>query len=284
VVSVNYQLIGANGDAITFDNSNFVLNPGMAGFGIPPTEVRIAPSAKNGGLWRNTKRGVRDLDLPITVLGNNRADVQAKLRRLAKLTQDVKGPTVLRALYSNGQVLTMEVHYTAGAESQWGESAGMTFCEWLLSFQAPDPFWESTAVESFTITSGASGRGLLPELTKLKLISSQALGEITVDNTGDVSAQPIWLIRGPLESLTITSGLESFGINTPILAGEVITIDTSNKTVVDDTGANRYAILSPAPKFFTITPGISSISIIGEGTTTETDITCTYRLRFEVVH
>jgi len=284
MVDVNYSIKGGNGDTITFDNSEYVLNPGMLGFGIPPTQVRIADSAADGGLWRNTKRGVRDIDLPITILGDDRADVEEKLRRLAKLTQDRLGPTVLNANYSDLTSLTMEVHYTGGAESQWGETEGQTWCQWVMSFQAPDPFWESTTVESFSVTSGNTGRGLLPQLTKLRVTSSQAIGTVEIDNTGDVAAYPVWRIRGPVTNLVISNGTQSFGLAVPVLLGETITIDTENATVVDDTGANRYADLLPAPKLFLILPGESSISVNGIEADTNTEITCTYSLRYEVVH
>jgi hypothetical protein len=284
MVSVNYSLIGGNGDVIEFDNESFILNPGMLGFGIPPTEVRIADSAGDGGFWRNTKRGVRDLDLPITVLGDDRDDVQDKLRQLAKLTQDKLGPTILKADYSDETSLTMAVHYVGGAESQWGEDEGLTWCKWVLSFQAPSPFWQSTDIESFSVTSGNTGRGLLPELTKLKLTSSQAVGTVNIDNTGDVAAFPIWRIRGPISNLVISNGLQSFGLAVPVALGETITINTETGIVTDDTGANRYADLLPAPKLFSIPPGESVVTVNGVDADENTIITCSYQLRFEVVH
>ena len=284
MVDVNYSIKGGNGDTIVFDNETYVLNPGMLGFGIPPTQVRIAESATDGGLWRNTKRGVRDIDLPITIFGADRAEVEENLRRLAKLTQDRLGATILNAVYTDATTLTMAVHYTGGAESQWGESEGQTWCQWVMSFQAPDPFWESTTVESFSVTSGNTGRGLLPQLTKLRVTSSQAIGTVEIDNTGDVAAFPIWSIRGPVTNLVISNGTQSFGLSVPVLLGETITINTELGTVVDDTGANRYSDLLPAPKLFAILPGESSISVNGIEADTNTVITCSYSLRYEVVH
>jgi len=67
--------------------------------------------------FRHAKRGVRNLDLPITILGTDRADVQAKLRRLAKLTQNKAGPLKLRANYSDGVSLELQTYYTGGLRS-----------------------------------------------------------------------------------------------------------------------------------------------------------------------
>lgn len=286
MVDVNFSLTGGNGDKITFDNENFVLNTGLSGISsIPATQVRIDPSAGNGGVWRNSKRGVRDVDLPITVLGTDREDVESKLRRLARLTQDALGQTVLAAEYSDGSSLTLGLHYVGGAETgAWGSDTGSTWCRWVMSFQAPTPYWESTTVQTFSVTSGNTGRGLLPELSRLKVSSSQALGTVSITNSGDVAAYPVWTITGPITDLTITSGALSFGFNTPLISGQTITVDTETGLVTDDAGANSYAILNAAPKLFAIQPGTSSITVLGTDTTSATRVSCSYALRYEVVH
>jgi phage-related protein len=284
MVNINYSLVGSNGDTIVFDETNFVLNSGMTGFGIAPTEVRIAQSANEGGIWRYTKRGVRDVDLPITILGTDREDVQSKLRRLARLTQDKKGPTELVADYENDESLKLVLHYTGGAESQWGESAGMTWCTWLMSFQAPMPFWESSTEQTFSVTSDNRGRGLLPQLSKLKITNSENLGTVNIESTADVDVFPTWIIQGPITGLVISNGLQSFGFNRTIASGEIITLDTEFGTVIDQDGDNLYSILNPAPKLFTFAPGDTTIEVSGTDVNSETLIRCNYALRFEVVH
>lgn len=284
MTTVNYSLIGSNGDEIEFDYSNYVLNPDFLGFGIPPAEVRIEDSAGDGGVYRHSKKGVRDIDMAVTILGTDRADVQSKLRRLSRLLQDSSGPTQVVANYSDGTSLILEAHYVGGAESQWGSSAGLIWNRWLLSFQCPTPYWESGTTEEFTVTTGNTGRGLLPQLTKLKLTSSQVFGVITVDNQGDVPAYPIWYLRGPLSDITITNGTQSFSLEENILDGETITINTETGEVTDDLGNNRYNILAPAPKLFRIPPGVSSVSINAVAGTTAAEARLEYSPLFEVVH
>jgi hypothetical protein len=284
MVNINYSLVGSNGDTIVFDETNFVLNTGMAGFGIAPTQVRIAQSANDGGIWRYTKRGVRNVDLPITILGTDREDVQTKLRRLARLTQDKKGPTELVADYENDGSLKLVLHYTGGAESQWGESAGMTWCTWLMSFQAPMPFWESSTEQTFSVTSDNRGRGLLPQLSKLKITNSENLGTVNIESTADVDVYPTWTVEGPITGLVISNGTQSFGFNRTIASNETITLDTEFGTVRNQNGDNLYSILNPAPKLFTFAPGNTTIEVSGTDVNSDTLIRCNYALRFEVVH
>lgn len=282
MVSVNYSLVGSNGDTIEFDYSSYILNPEFTGFGIPTAEVRIEASAGDGGVFRHSKRGVRSVDMAITVLGTDRADVQSKLRRLSRLLQDSSGPTRIVATYSDNTSVFLEGHYVGGAESQWGSDAGLVWNRWALSFQCPNPFWRSSIVQQFTIGTGDTGRGLLPQLTKMKVSSSQTLGVVQVNNQGDVAAYPIWEITGPVTNIVISNGTQSFGFD-QVLPGEVFYVNTETGTVTDVAGTNQYAKLKPAPKLFVIPPGISSMSVTGlsdQGFLTK----LTYSPRFEVVH
>lgn len=284
MVDVNYALVGSNGDTITFGYSDYVLNPEFTGFGIPPAQLRIEESAGDGGVYRHSKKGIRTIDMPITVLGTDRSDVQTKLRRLGRLIQDTSGPTILQANYSDGETLELTAYYAGGAESQWGTDAGLTWCRWVLTFQCPSPYWESNITEEFTVSAGITGRGLLPQLTKLQLTSSQVFGVITVDNDGDVPAYPIWTITGPISELEISNGTVGFSFNSTVNAGEIIIVDTKLGTVVDTADVNRYSLLDAAPKLFRIEPGETSITVNGTNATTASQVKLSYSPLYEVVH
>jgi len=285
MVTVNYSLVGANGDTIVFDDESFVLNPGMSGFGIPNTSVRIAQSAGDGGVWRHSKRDIRELDIPVTIFGSDRNEVQEKLRRLAKITQDKTGPTQLIATYSDSKQLKLEMHYVAGGESKWGgDDSGVTWCRWVLSFRAPQPYWVSTSTESFSIRSGNTGRGLLPELSKLKVSSSSSLGIVIVSSSADVEAYPVWTITGPVTDFVASNGTQSFSIPGAIDSGQTIYVNTQTGEVTDNSGANLYSRLGTAPKLFPIQPGTTTIEVTGLATDNNTRIVCDYALRYEVVH
>lgn len=284
MVDVTYSLEGANGDVIVFDQQEFVLANGIIGFGISATNVRIDSRAGDGGTFRFSKRDVRDIDLPVVVFGDDRADVQAKLRRLNKILQDKEGPAKLRATYLDATNLFIEVHYVGGGETQWNNTeAGLTFARWVLQLRAPNPFWISGIEEEFLIATGSTGRGLLPELTKMKLSSPNALGSITFVNAGDVQAFPIYEITGPLNNLEVKRGTQSFAF-AQVLAGETITIDTETASVTDQDGVNVYAKLSPAPKLFSLPPGESTVQVFGTALSGDFQVKMRYSPRFEVIH
>lgn len=286
MVDIAMSLIGANGDEISLDPlSDYVLTTGALGFGIPATSVRIDESAADGGVWRNSKRGVRQIDLPVTIFGNNRNDVEGKMRRLSRLIQDKSGATTLRANYASGEEWDIRVHYVGGAESQYGATGNETWVQWVLSFQAPDPYWTRFVSESYYLGTGVTGRSLIPDLAEMRVSSSQAIGVIEIENSGDVESYPRWQLRGPIDNITVTSNTgQSWSYVEPILLNETIFVDTYAGTVVNQLGENMYANLGVAPKLFRIPAGTSTLNVTATGATSDTLISMFYQPRKEVVH
>ncbi|BAU99612.1 phage tail domain-containing protein [Aurantimicrobium minutum] len=287
MVNVTLSLVGANGDEIVFtDAGDYVLTTGLSGMGIPSTSVRIDDSASDGGVWRFSKRGIREMDLPVVVFGTDRVTVESNLRRLSNLLHDKSGGTVLRASYSTGEVWELtQGHYVAGAETTKGEDANVAWSRWVLSMQFANPFWIRQQAESFSVAVPGTGRSLIPDLAELRVTGSQAIGEIEIENLGDVEAYPVWSFQGPADAVSVTSqnGL-SFEYAAPIATGSTITVNTAAGTVVDEDGVNQYANLAVAPKLFTLPAGNSSVTVEAVGADANTLISLYYQPRKEVVH
>jgi hypothetical protein len=286
MVANTFSLIGANNDVIRLDGSDgFYLTTGLTGTGIPATNVRIDPSAADGGVWRNTRKGVRQLDLPVFVIGTTNTDVESKLRRLSKILQDRAGATTLRAEYGSGERWSIKGHYTGGAETQFGGEAGELWAKWVLSIQCPDPYWTRDSSESYSLGAGATGRSLIPDLAELRISSSQAIGEMDVENSGDVSSYPVWQIRGPVDSFTMTSQAgESFTYDGSFLSDTTVTINTKVGTVTDNNGDNMYSNLTASPRLFQIPAGNTIITVTATGADEDTLISMFYQPRKEVLH
>jgi hypothetical protein len=293
MVKLDIILIGGNDDTIHLDGSEDVyLNTGFRGTGIAPTSVRLQNSAGDGATWKSTRRTQREIDLPLTVLGASREAVEGTLRRLSAALSDRNKAPRLRALYSDGTgPFDIQVHYTGGAETVWGEEAGEMFCRWPITVTAPDPYWTSVDSESSFLGADPDPRGLLPRLANLPVKSSQVIGAFAVENAGDVDAFPVWTFRGPMDEVTVTSVTgQSFAYNAAILEDETITIDTFHGTVVDQDDVNQYGNLGPSPKLFSIPAGRSIVNVEATGTSPGVDgvgaslITCSYKPRREVIH
>lgn len=287
MVNVIFSLVGSNGDEIVFDNdSNYLLTEGLTGIGIPATSVGFKESASDGALWNSSKRGIREVDLPLVILGETRDEVEINLRRLSNLLQDRRGGTILRASYSGGEVWELQDgHYTGGAETVRGSGSTSHWQRWGITMQFGNPFWVRQEPESISVGSSGSSRSLIPNLAEMRVTGSQVTGNIPIENVGDVDAYPVWKFFGPFDSVQITSqdGL-SFKYTGTITAGQSITVDTEKGTVVNQAGVNKYANLSPSPKLFTIPPGASEVGVVAIGSDANTIISLYYQPRKEVVH
>lgn len=286
-MALSMTLTGANADTISFDDENYVVEIGARGFGIPSPILRIDPSASNGGTYRFSKRDVREIDLPLAILGNSQEETEAKLRRLSNILRD---KAVLAVTYENGEVWTLDVYLAGGGQTQFGSTGNDYFCQWDLILQAPQPFWQSTAPISISIIADTTNRGLLgtgtspKSLAFLRVKTSQAFGTVTITNTGDVNAPAIWTLKGPSTLATFSLGGVGFTFTDSLSSSETITIDCEAGTVKDQTGANRYSGLGSAPKLFSIPPGTQTMTISVTGATSNTKVQGYFASRREVLH
>lgn len=287
VDNITISLKGENGDTITFDNQTYVLATGLRGFGIPNPLLRIDKSASDGGVFRFSKRDIRELDLPVVVLAYSEADVEVNLRRLANI---LRGKVTIRASYTTGEAYELVTYFNGGAETVFGEDGNKQLCRWTITLQAPQPFWTSVTPQTFSVSATTGTRGLLgtssgfATLSALRVKSSQTLGTVALENVGDVATPPTWVITGPAASVSVSLNGTSFSYTSSIAAGEVITINTELGTVTDASGVNKYAGLGTAPKFFLIPSGKSTVSITATGSDANTRIAGYFSPRREVIH
>lgn len=284
MVDIQITLIGQDDQILLDHGGDFILTTGTIGFGLTPTEVRIEPSASDGGIFRFSRRNTRELDLPIVIFGDDRDTVEANLRRLSKILRET--PFKIRATYDTGEEWDLEGIYVGGGETQYGSDAGKEYCRWVVQVQCPQPFWVSSSSISYAVGSGDAGRSLIPWLAEMRVSSSQAIGAISIENPGDVDSYPVWTLKGPFDQATITNadGSLEYVYDSPVALGETITVDTRTGTVTNIAGANMYSNLGPSPKLFAIPAGTSQATITATNTTSNTFISLSFQPRKEIVH
>jgi hypothetical protein len=282
---VNISFVLSNGaESISLEGPDYYLETGVTGFGIPQPLLRIDPSAGDGGQFRYLKREVRELDLPITVLSIEGDNLEPKLRKLARI---MSGKFTLTANYADGQIWFIDLYLAGGANTTFGESGNKKFAKWVVSAKAPQPFWQSKEPINFSIIADTVDRGLLGEdtsLSELKIKSGQAVGNVVVQNTGDVQTPVFWRIDGPCTEVSVNLNGLGFTFVDELESGDTIFIDSELGTVLNAEGANLYAGLGPVPKFFFLTPGQNIIEILATGADEETKISGFFSPRREVLH
>lgn len=253
---------------------------GITGLGIPAVAGSWFEGAGDGAVWRGSRVLARDLDVPILLDGGSADQVQALLSRVATILSPKTGLARL-TLVRDGERWFADVARVSGGDWSSGTTSdGERWVATLLSLRAGDPFWTREDASSFEVKVSTAGRGLLPKLASMRLTSSQAMGSRTVENPGDAEAYPVWEIVGPGSNFTATSASgEVLRWEGTLAIGETLTIDTQAGTVVDGTGVNRYDKMSAAPRFWSIEPGTSAVSVTLDGATTDSRITASWRPR-----
>jgi hypothetical protein len=249
----------------------------VTGLGLPPVSVQWLEGAGDGAIYRGRRVLPRDIDLPLDVVGRDRRHLQELTSRLALM---LAGECTLALVEEDGTRWTTQVHRVGGGDYVYGDdTTGERDLQTVITVRAADPFFTSSAMSSASV-GGDSAPGFLSSLASMPVASSQAIGEITLVNTGNAPAYPVWEITGPGRDFTAASSHgETLHWTGVLTAGERLIVDTRAGTVVDHTGANRYGELAAAPRLWAIPPGTSTAIASLLDVTSASKILCTWRPR-----
>lgn len=265
---------------------------GVNGVGLPTVNTQWIEGAGDGAVWRGERVLARDVDLPLYIVAADRSTLRATTTRLARM---LAGPMTFRFTEDDGTSWTLDVRRNGGGQMVLGTDTNRAVTEatTVVSLRAGDPFWTSSVVQRALI-SAVTGRGLLSydpdgtgplarggsSLSFLRVSASQTIGNFTMSNDGDAPAYPKWTITGPGSNLVITSSTgESFAWNGTLATTDTLIVDTRAATVVDQTGASRYASLGPAPRLWRVQPGSTTANVAMTGSTSATTIVVEWQPR-----
>lgn len=123
--------------------------------------------------------------------------------------------------------------------------------DFQISLRASDPFMMSYLEHYAPVTLAASP------------------GTVAILNNGNFDARPRYRIIGPITNpviLNSTTG-KQITINGSVAAGAFLEIDVRRKTIVDQSGANKFGMLDVTSDWATLTPGSNSLQLSGTGIT-----------------
>lgn len=283
MIDSKVRLVG-DGYTITLTDSAKELHrrPGGSGWGMAPVVNSWFEGAGDGDILRGTRRVRRELVIPVAAFGGTPRAVETNIRTLVKI---IRNPFRVYIDLEDGRSFWIDAVYESGAEGVYSA----TPAEWNemdIVLSCPDPYWTSEEAQSFIIAPAPASNPFLAPFSALSVASAAAFGSVTVMNNGDVASRPTITIKGPGVDPTFQVDGVGFTLTKTLTASDVVTVEYKDGgwTIVDQTGANQYGLLSTLPVFPELPPGGSVVTANMSGTDSTSYIRAVYPERREVVY
>lgn len=267
-IGAKYTLTGPRGDVAVWNDStdpNYIgMLTDVTGFDSP--EVRESADdlvQMDGGVHGDFYYGRR----PITLSGmliNPASASERNIRqnKLSAASDAMRADAVLDWTPSGGvrSFLRLRRQQPLRVTGTWQK-------EFQLAMVAADPRIYSYALNSMEVTASAagaaSGRGY-PEGFNIDYGPSAPNGQLLVNNVGTTLTYPVLTVTGPGSNPTLsnlTTG-QAISIRYTLAAGETLTIDTLNRTIILNGTVSRYGALDFLnTAWWGVVPGVNDIRL-----------------------
>ncbi|MDP9356962.1 MAG: phage tail family protein [Chloroflexota bacterium] len=158
-----------------------------------------------------------------------------------------------------------------------------TYNRWQLELVATKAVVESETLASLTLTLPISG-GSADPFVYPRLYGASSGGSGNAINEGNADASPVITFTGPIPNPSLTNELtgERLALNLVLAAGDVVTVDTDGRTIVQGTSTNRMGARASGSTFWKLPPGSSPLRFAADAYDTGT-ATITWRSSFNGV-
>ncbi|ASU83586.1 phage tail protein [Nocardiopsis gilva YIM 90087] len=276
------------------DGDPYISVTGRSGFGAVRPEHVVDRTMSGTALLRDVRVTPRVMRVPLIVQAGDADAYLAAYRTLTASTRHKTGATVtagtLRVELPDGSWRQITAYYQDGLDPHETELDDLMWSRQehpSLEFYAPDPFFEGPEVtQAWKIV--ISSRAFYP-IYPITVNPSQLGGSATFTNAGDADAYPIWEITGPGTPVVTNSDTgESWGFDTALGIGEVVTVDTrppdiapeTGLTAVSGGGTDWWPNFAGFPELFLLPPGETSLQITMTGADEGSQVRLTYRPRY----
>lgn len=253
---------------------------GISGRYAPPVELvtQVVPE-QPGAVVTGARHGVREFDLPLHATQTSVNGLRSVLASMAIDIDPVAGLGILRLVSTENVFADLFCRCVAGLAIDGEGGSGPVSQRTTLVFQAHDPYWyQQPVAATFTVGGAQSWFPILP----LALGSSTVVGDVAIENEGDVEAWPVWTVTGPGADATLINNTtkETVAVRRDLAAGEQVVIDTRPdfSTIIGPNNANWRRYLTRR-SLWPLMPGRNDVSLTMNSSTEDSRIGLIYRPR-----
>lgn len=223
----------------------------------------------------------RDIDLPILIVSSSRYQFMQDYRSLVSAFNPTLGEGIIRHISVDGLVRDLHCRYRSGLQGAtdgigWSPGSALV----VLTLRASDPFWYQS--QSVDLTFSSSPPVAFFPFFPLKFTQGTIFntsGNILI-NPGEATAWPIWTIVGPGTVLKLANLRTGYSLQAALNleSAQSVIIDTRPgiKTVLREDGSNMFPTLTNASLLWGLEPGENDISVILDGSTSESSVSVSY--------
>lgn len=267
------------------DNTNYFTLYGHAGDIMPVYEfVSTSVPMQAGETVNQVNVKSRSVEIPVLIKDTTRTLLESRMRTLSNLLNASNGAGRLRATMDDGSQREISCYYRGGLEGN-SSKGYITWQEQILSFYAADPYWYAVSPVVNTYTTGTPA--VFFPFFPMRLSSSTVFATVTVINSGDSEAYPVWTITGAgtnpvLKNLTTGKTLS---LTLTLLTGKVLTIDTrpGYKTIIQAPNTNKFSSISTTSSLWELVNGNNSVQIEMSSADSSSQVVMSYYPRYLTV-
>lgn len=220
-----------------------------------------------------------EIDLILYINGDTEPDLWDNINSISYLFNPLLGEgTFTVQTPSTTSERSIDCYCISGLEMD--EADLMPHCaQFNLTFFAPYPYWRGPIQsQKFNlIDNQAEWFPILP----LTLGADALTAEFEITNNGDVPSPPVWTIGGPGRNPIITNldtgeRIAFTNGDTVLFLGDILTIDTKEKTVIRNSSENLISRLSFDSVFWDLERGVNNVQIQMIDATTDSYIQADY--------
>lgn len=247
-------------------NPNFILQTPITGLDFPEIRTNYYSRAgQDGGIVSSMFYDKRSIQLTGIIYANDPTTFEQSRQALATACQISKD--------SSGYPVPIKVSFTTLANNSYFFNAYIdrpvydykdpNYSTFMVTMTATNSFLQgATQVVSSAIVRASGGGFILPVI--LPITSSAGVGGTgSVTNSGTAPAYPILTLTGPLTNPYIQNSTvgKFMQLNRTIAAGEVVTIDMYNKTILLNGSSSLISSKSSTSDWWYIAPGTNTITL-----------------------
>lgn len=284
-----YTWIEPNGTAHVFDpmsDPSFRVVQGAKGYGTPPTnwlEDRVPQH--DGAITRDVLYDTREIEVPLLIQASDYPTLLSKTRLLRQWTNVKSGDGTLQIAEPDGTTRQFTCRLKQGLEGQEGQDvSGPTWRKVLLVFRTTSstPYANWPSALNFTYQQAAASATWFP-IFPLVLGGAGIFAQPTLLNPGDVEAEPIWTLTGPMTNpvlTNVTTGAK-ISLTLALLTGQTLTIDTRFriKSVIRNDGTKLFSALSNDSSLWTLAPGVNALTVVASSTSAASQLQLSFTPR-----